>query len=81
LLVQASRLHHQAVHIHPFENGNGRWSRALANVWLRLHDNPLTAWPQELGTESPVRDEYIAAIKAADRGDEGALLELHRRYT
>src|SRR5439155_20433766 len=29
LLVQATRLHHQAVQIHPLENGNGRCSRAL----------------------------------------------------
>src|SRR5687767_3702032 len=27
LVEQAARLHHRAVHIHPFENGNGRWSR------------------------------------------------------
>ena len=27
LLEQAMLLHHRAVQIHPFENGNGRWSR------------------------------------------------------
>ena len=32
---QAAMLHHQAVAIHPFENGNGRWSGLLANIWLR----------------------------------------------
>ena len=31
----ASRLHHRAVHIHPFLNGNGRWSRMLANIYLK----------------------------------------------
>src|SRR5205085_2559464 len=30
LLEQAVRLHHRAVHIHPFPNGNGRWARLLA---------------------------------------------------
>ncbi len=31
----AARLHHRAVVIHPFLNGNGRWSRMLANIYLR----------------------------------------------
>ena len=35
LFEQAARLHHGAVAIHPFENGNGRWSRMLANIWLK----------------------------------------------
>ncbi len=82
LLVQATMLHHQAVQIHPFENGNGRWSRVLANIWLRLNRHELTRWPAtELSQESAVRDEYIAAIQAADQGDYGPLLELHRRFT
>ena len=29
---QAAMLHHEAVFIHPFTNGNGRWSRMLANI-------------------------------------------------
>jgi Fic family protein len=32
LLEQAMRIHHRTVNIHPFENGNGRWSRMLANI-------------------------------------------------
>ncbi|MHC4219370.1 MAG: mobile mystery protein B [Planctomycetota bacterium] len=82
LLEQAVRLHHRAVHIHPFENGNGRWARLLANIWLKRHDHGLTKWPEEtIGTESVIRGDYITAIKAADNGDLGPLLELHRRYT
>jgi Fic family protein len=82
LLLQATMLHHQAVQIHPFENGNGRWSRALANIWLKLHGHELTVWPAaDLIQESPVRGEYLAAIQAADQGDYGPLLELHRRFT
>src|SRR5258708_11461143 len=42
LLEQAVNLHHRAVQIHPFENGNGRWSRMLANIWLKVHDHPIT---------------------------------------
>jgi len=81
-VVQAARLHHAAVFIHPFLNGNGRWSRLLANIWLRLHRHPATLWPEEaVGESSPIRDEYLDAIRAADDGDEGPLVALHRRYT
>ena len=79
--LQAVWLHHRAVQIHPFENGNGRWARLLANVWLRRHDATLTMWPEEtIGGVSPVRDEYIAAIQAADEGETSALIELHDRF-
>lgn len=82
VLEQVARLHHRAVHIHPFENGNGRWSRLLANIWLKRHGHPPTAWPEEvIGTVSVIRDEYITAIKKADEGDYEPLMELHRRYT
>jgi fido (protein-threonine AMPylation protein) len=82
LLKQATMLHHQAVRIHPFENGNGRWARALANLWLYLHGHEPTDWPgTALSEESPIRAEYIQAIKAADQGDYGPLLALHQRFT
>jgi Fic-DOC domain mobile mystery protein B len=81
-LVQAVRLHHRAVQIHPFLNGNGRWARLLSNIWLIRHDHPLTEWPEEtIGDRSVIRDEYIAAIKSADNGVEEPLIELHSRYT
>lgn len=79
-LEQAAHLHHRAVCIHPFINGNGRWARMLSNIWLRLHDAPLTIWPDEtIGTESRIRQEYLAAIRLADQGRIADLVELHRR--
>jgi fido (protein-threonine AMPylation protein) len=82
LVEQSAMLHHKAVHIHPFENGNGRWSRMLANIWLARNGSPWTKWPEEtIGTESPLRSAYIAAIKLADDGDLDPLIELHLRYT
>jgi Fic-DOC domain mobile mystery protein B len=82
LLDQAVMLHHRAVQIHPFRNGNGRWARMLANIWLRRHDHPPTEWPEEtVGAQSTIRDEYIKAIRLADEGDYGPLMELHQRYT
>jgi Fic-DOC domain mobile mystery protein B len=81
LLEQAARLHYRAVWIHPFMNGNGRWARLLANIWLRRHKTPLILWPDEtIGQVSPIRDEYLRALKAADDGDFGSLLALHSQY-
>ncbi len=82
VLEQATHLHHRAVQIHPFLNGNGRWARMLANIWLKLHDCPIINWPEEtIGTVSEIRDEYLEAIKVADKGRIGTLVELHRRYS
>lgn len=82
LLEQVVTIHHTAVKIHPFYNGNGRWSRMLANIWLRKHGSPIIEWPEaEVGTpESTIRNEYIAAIVAADQNDFAPLFELHRRF-
>jgi Fic-DOC domain mobile mystery protein B len=78
---QAAELHHQAVRIHPFMNGNGRWSRMLANIWLKLNGQPTTSWPETvIGGKSVIRSRYIAAIKSADDGDYGELIKLHREF-
>jgi Fic family protein len=70
------------VQIHPFLNGNGRCARMLANIWLKRHGHGVIEWPEEtIGARSVVREEYIAAIRAADDGDEGPLGELHQRFT
>ncbi len=81
LLEQATRLHYRAVWIHPFWNGNGRWARLLANIWLARHKAPLVFWPEEnIGQESPIRYEYLKALRAADGGDFGPVLALHCQY-
>lgn len=81
LVEQAARLHHRAVRIHPFENGNGRWSRLLANIWLKQNRAPITDWPEAvIGEESAVREDYLTAVKAADSGDYDRLIELHQQY-
>jgi Fic-DOC domain mobile mystery protein B len=80
LLEQATRLHYRAVWIHPFCNGNGRWARLLANIWLRQHKTSLIYWPDNIGQESPIRNDYLNALKAADGGDFSPLLALHSQY-
>jgi hypothetical protein len=63
-------------------NGNGRWARLLANIWLGRHDNDIIRWPEDglVRQASPIRDIYIAALKKADTGDIGSLIDLHRQY-
>lgn len=79
---QAARLHHRAVQIHPFVNGNGRWARMLANIWLKLHRQPLTIWPETvIGSTSVARTEYIAAVVKADGGEYDDLVAMHRQFS
>jgi len=71
----ASRLHHRAVHIHPFLNGNGRWSRMLANIYLKQNGLQPTKWNENLlSKENLHRDDYIKALKRADEGDYSVLI-------
>ncbi|MCW9026988.1 MAG: mobile mystery protein B [Thiovulaceae bacterium] len=73
----ASRIHHRAVQIHPFKNGNGRWSRMLANIYLKQNGLQPTKWNEDLlAKENPHRDDYIEALKVADNGDYSKLIEL-----
>lgn len=81
LIEQAARLHHIAVRIHPFSNGNGRWSRMLANIWLKRHGKQPIHWPEStIGCIGTIRDEYLSAVKAADAGDLSTLIALHERF-
>ena len=76
----ATRIHHRAVQIHPFKNGNGRWSRMLANIYLRQHGSMPVKWQEDLlSKENPKRDEYIQALKEADNGSYQKLIEIHKR--
>jgi Fic-DOC domain mobile mystery protein B len=78
----SARLHYRAVLIHPFPNGNGRWARMLANIWLLLHHHSVIDWPDPaMGNPGPIRNEYLNALKAADGGDFQPLIELHQRFT
>ncbi len=82
LLTQAAMLHHKAVLIHPFPNGNGRWSRMLANIWLKQNRHPLILWPETdiIGAASTIRAEYIATIRQADGGNYEPLEQLQSRF-
>ena len=78
---RAARLHHRAVQIHPFLNGNGRWARMLANVALKQDAGRVVRWPeQSVGGESVIRAAYLAALRAADGHDLQPLVAMHRQY-
>jgi hypothetical protein len=72
---------HRAVLIHPFQNGNGRWARMLANIWLKQSGQKIIAWPdQAIENASVIRQTYIQAVKAADNGDYLPLIALHQNF-
>lgn len=74
---QAARLHHQLTFIHPFPNGNGRCSRVVADMFLLKHGGTQFTWgPAPHGKD--VRRRYLAAIRHADAGDIGPLLNFVR---
>jgi Fic-DOC domain mobile mystery protein B len=74
----AVRLHHRLVYIHPFPNGNGRHARIMADAALdRVYREQPIDWAggYDLQKMNDRRITYIAALKAADRGDIGPLMK------
>jgi len=76
----AVRFHHRIVSIHPFPNGNGRWSRLVADLLIKQLGETRFSWGGgvDLRTAGKARDEYIAALRAADNHDFGPLLKFAR---
>jgi Fic-DOC domain mobile mystery protein B len=74
----AARFHHKLVLIHPFPNGNGRHARIMADAILtKLMDKPAIDWAggHKLENMNERRDQYIAALRAADKHDFSKLFE------
>jgi Fic-DOC domain mobile mystery protein B len=66
----AMRFHHRLVLIHPFPNGNGRFSRTMTDLLLvRSGDERFTWGAGSLADTGQLRASYIGALQAADRGD------------
>ena len=71
----AVRLHHRLVFIHPFPNGNGRFSRLFADLYLINKDKPRFSWGKNnLVKDSVFRDQYLKALRSADMGDYTKLI-------
>ena len=76
----AVRFGYRLVAIHPFPNGNGRWSRLAADALILALGRPRFTWGgTSLLEPSKMRRNYIAALQKADTDrDFSALIEFAR---
>jgi Fic-DOC domain mobile mystery protein B len=75
----AVRFHHRLVFIHPFPNGNGRWSRLAADLLVVKYGGERFTWGRtDLRPAGDVRRAYIDALRAADNHDVAPLLRFAR---
>jgi Fic-DOC domain mobile mystery protein B len=75
----AVRFHHKLVAIHPFPNGNGRWSRLAADLLaLQLGQERFTWGRGSIVAASETRQAYVRALKAADASEMALLLAFAR---
>lgn len=75
----AIRFHHRLVSVHPFPNGNGRHARLAADLLVEGLGADRFTWGITRDDDvQALRNEYIAAILAADAGDIAPLLTFAR---
>lgn len=71
----AVRFSHRLVAIHPFPNGNGRFSRLIGDLLARQLGQPPFTWGRaNLFSAGETRARYVEALRAADNHDIGPLL-------
>ena len=72
-----ARYHHALVSVHPFDNGNGRWSRLCCDaVTEHLGKASPIVWATDtLIRNSEERTAYIAALQQADTGNYQLLID------
>lgn len=64
----SAMFHHKFVHIHPFEDGNGRTGRLLMNIFLMKYGFPMTI------IQVNDRQKYYRALALADTGNYKSLV-------
>ena len=75
----AVRFHHRLVSVHPFPNGNGRWSRLAADALItQLGGKRFTWGGANLQAAGTARAAYMDALHAADNHDLGPLIKFAR---
>jgi len=77
-LEAALRFHHRLVFIHPFPNGNGRFSRIMADaLCTKIFGVESIDWAggHDLQKMNVRRTEYIESLRKADGGDLSKLFE------
>lgn len=71
----AIRFHHRLVLIHPYPNGNGRLSRLATDIFLYNNQMERFSWgKRDLTKVGEIRTQYLAALRAADKGDYTSLI-------
>jgi Fic-DOC domain mobile mystery protein B len=75
----AVRFSHRLVAIHPFPNGNGRFSRLVGDLLARQLERPVFTWGRiSLVDAGATRRAYVEALRAADAHDIAPLLVFAR---
>ncbi|WP_374545240.1 mobile mystery protein B [Rhodoblastus sp.] len=75
----AVRFSHRLVAIHPFPNGNGRFSRLVGDFLARQLGRPAFTWGRmNLIDAGETRARYVAALRAADNHDIAPLVAFAR---
>jgi Fic-DOC domain mobile mystery protein B len=74
----AARFHHRLVSIHPFANGNGRFSRTMTDLLLKSKGKEAFSWAGGSLNAGEIRNRYISALRAADAHDLGPLFAFVR---
>ncbi len=66
----ATRFHHRLVWVHPFPDGNGRWSRLAADALIGQLGGARFTWGgADLTKVGEARTNYIEKLKLADKHD------------
>lgn len=75
----AVRFSHRLVAIHPFPNGNGRFSRMVGDLLAVQLGQPRFSWgSQSLVDANAARAAYVTALRAADAHDLAPLIAFAR---
>jgi Fic-DOC domain mobile mystery protein B len=75
----AVRFHHRLVWIHPYPNGNGRHGRLTADLLVLSLGRPRFTWGREhMVDPRDTRQQYVAALRAADNHDPAPLIAFAR---
>ena len=75
----ALRFHHRLTQIHPFPNGNGRFSRTAADLLITRLGGQRFSWGRiNLVNANATRRDYIGALQAADNHTLEPLLAFAR---
>jgi Fic-DOC domain mobile mystery protein B len=76
----AVRFSHRLVSIHPYPNGNGRFSRLVGDLLARKLGMPPFTWGRaNLVNAGNTRAQYVTALRAADDKNIQPLLTFSRR--